>query len=189
MISRRSLLAGSAAFAAGLFAAEAGAAPMLTDDGLYSEPWFVESFLILAEDLEGAAARGKRFAVMWGLKGCPACRETHLVNFADPEIAGFIRDRFDILQLNIVGAREVTDFDGERLTEKRMAEKYAVRGTPTVQFFPPAVQGVATRAPREREVFRLEGYVQPKDFRTLFAFVADKGYERGTLQDYRRAAG
>jgi thioredoxin-related protein len=189
MISRRTLLARSAGLAAGLVAARVEAAPVLTDDGLYSEPWFLESFLILSEDLEAAAARGKRFAVMWELKGCPFCRDTHLVNFADPTVAGFIKDRFEILQLNIIGGREVMDFDGERLSEKRMAEKYRVRGTPTVQFFPPAVQGVATRAPREREVFRLEGYVQPKDFRTLFAFVADKGYERGTLQDYRRAAG
>jgi thioredoxin-related protein len=189
MISRRRLLARSAGLAAGLLATRANADPVLTDDGLYSEPWFLESFLILAEDLEAAAARGKRFAVMWGLKGCPLCRDTHVVNFADPAIASFIKDRFEILQLNIIGDREVTDFDGERLSEKRMAEKYGVRGTPTVQFFPDATAGLQSRAPREREVFRMQGYLQPKDFRTMFAFVADRGYERGTLRDYLKAAG
>jgi hypothetical protein len=35
----------------------------------------------------------------------------------------------------------------------------------------------------------MQGYLQPKDFRTMFAFVADKGYERGTLRDYLKAAG
>src|SRR5215213_345261 len=109
MISRRTLLARSAGLAAGLAAARVDAAPVLTDDGLYSEPWFLESFLILAEDLEAAAARGKRFAVIWELKGCPFCRDTHLVNFADPTVAGFIKDRFEILQLNIIGGREVVD--------------------------------------------------------------------------------
>src|SRR5215207_75896 len=148
MISRRRLLVAIAALAGSVVAARARAAPVLTDDGLYSEPWFLESFLILSEDLEGAAARGKRFAVMWELKGCPFCRETHLVNFADPTVAGFIRDRFEILQLNIVGGREVLDFDGERLSEKRMAAKYRVRGTPTVQFFPDAGAGLESRARR-----------------------------------------
>ena len=147
MISRRTLLARSAGLAAGLAAARVDAAPVLTDDGLYSEPWFLESFLILAEDLEAAAARGKRFAVMWELKGCPFCRDTHLVNFADPTVAGFIKDRFEILQLNIIGGREVVDFDGERLSEKGMAAKYRVRGTPTVQFFPDAGAGLESRAP------------------------------------------
>ena len=118
MISRRTLLARSAGLAAGLLAARVDAAPVLTDDGLYSEPWFLESFLILAEDLEAAAAKGKRFAVMWELKGCPFCRDTHLVNFADPTVAGFIKDRFEILQLNILGGREVVDFDGERLSDE-----------------------------------------------------------------------
>src|SRR5215207_1000995 len=107
MISRRRLLVANAVLAAAVVAARARAAPALTDDGLYSEPWFLESFLILSEDLEAAAARGKRFAVMWELKGCPFCRDTHLVNFADPMVAGFIKDRFEILQLNIVGGREV----------------------------------------------------------------------------------
>jgi thioredoxin-related protein len=190
MISRRTLLARSAGLAAGLvIAPRVDAAPVLTDDGLYSEPWFLESFLILAEDLEAAAARGKRFAVMWELKGCPFCRDTHLVNFADPTVAGFIKDRFEILQLNIVGGREVVDFDGERLPEKGMAAKYRVRGTPTVQFFPDAGAGLESRAPAEREVFRMQGYLQPKDFRTMFAFVADKGYERGTLRDYLKTQG
>jgi thiol-disulfide isomerase/thioredoxin len=145
------LLAGSAALGGGLAAARAGAEPILTDDGLYTQPWFLESFLILSEDLDGAAAKAKRFAVMWDLKGCPYCKKTHLVNFADPEIAGFVKARFEILLLNIVGAREVTDFDGETLPEKRLAERYGIRGTPTVQFFPAASAGLAAKAPRDRE--------------------------------------
>ena len=41
-----------------------------------------------------------------------------------------LADRFELLQLNIIGAREVTDFDGQRLTEKEFARKYGVRATP-----------------------------------------------------------
>src|SRR6478672_8776652 len=119
MIGRRNLLMGAASFAALLGSRARAEQPILTDDGLYRQPWFLESFLELADDLEAAAASGKRFAIMWELRGCPYCRETHLMNFAKPEIENFVRQRFDILQLNIIGAREVTDFDGEKMSEKR----------------------------------------------------------------------
>src|SRR5262245_49848095 len=118
MLSRRNFLAASLTGAV-MAHDRAHAAAVLTDDGLYTQPWFLESFLELADDLTGAAGKNKRFAIMWELRGCPYCKQIHLVNFAQPEIESFIKDRFEILQLNIVGSREVTDFDGEKLPEKR----------------------------------------------------------------------
>jgi thioredoxin-related protein len=165
----------------------AGAEAVLTDDGLYRQPWFLETFLELADDLQGASEKGKRFAVMWELKGCPYCKQTHLVNFARPEIEAYIKERFEILQLNIIGLREVTDFDGEKLTEKRMAEKYGVRYTPTLQFFAESKDGLAARKPRDREVARVQGYQQPHDFLGTFRFVAERGYQRGSLGDFLKA--
>ena len=105
------------------------------DDGLYKQSWFLESFLDLADDLAGARKEGKRFAIMWELRGCPYCKETHLVNFAQPRISDYVRANFEVLQLNIIGSRKVTDFDGQELSEKQMAAKYGVRFTPTFQFF------------------------------------------------------
>ncbi|KQQ14201.1 thioredoxin [Methylobacterium sp. Leaf123] len=188
MSNRRRFLAG--VLALGL-TRPAGAEPMLEpilgDDGLYRQPWFLESFLDLPDDLKAAQARGKRLAVLWELKGCPYCKEMHLVNFANAEASAFVRDRFEILQLNIIGAREVTDFDGERLSEKRFAEKYGIRFTPTLQFF--AGAALAGKRPREREVLRMQGYVAPEDFRRTFAFVAERGYERTSLREYLRSSG
>jgi thioredoxin-related protein len=189
MLSRRSVLIGAGAAGAGVLARGAGAEAIRTDDGLYRQPWFLDSFLELGPDLDEAAAKGKRFAVMWELRGCPACRQTHLVNFAQPEIERFIQERFEILQLNILGLREVTDFDGEKLPEKRFAEKYGVRATPTFQFFPERSERLASKAPLEREVARAQGYLAPKAFRRLFAYVADKAYEQGTLEAYLKAEG
>ena len=121
MLSRRLFLAGSAAGGLGLCHSDmALAEAVMTDDGFYREPWFLESFLELADDLAAASENKKRLAIMWELRGCPYCRETHLVNFARPEIADYIQQRFEILQLNIIGSREVTDFDGEKLTEKKI---------------------------------------------------------------------
>ena len=190
MPSRRAFLMGilGAATAAGGFRAHADA--ILTDDGLYRQPWFLDSFLELPDDLDGAADKGKRLAVIWELRGCPYCRKTHLVNFVRPDIAHYIQERFEILQLNIIGAREVTDFDGEKLSEKRLAQKYEVRFTPTLQFFPDRSAGLAGSAPRGREVARAQGYLEPNDFKALFRFVAERSYETGSFDDYlRRSAG
>jgi thioredoxin-related protein len=189
MVSRRAFLRSSALGVALLpLPAPARAQPTLGDDGLYHEPWFLESLLELADDLDGAAAQGKRFAIMWELRGCPYCRNTHVINFAKPEIADFVKAHFDILQLNIIGAREVVDFDGVKLPEKRLAEKYGVRFTPTFQFFPERSAGLASREPRAREVTRAQGYLPPDDFLAMFKFVTERAYERGPLPDYLRGS-
>jgi thioredoxin-related protein len=188
MVSRRAFLAGSAGTAASVhLAGLARAEPKLTDDGLHYQPWFLESLLELADDLDAAAEAGKRFAIMWELRGCPYCRDTHVINFAKPEIVEFVKTRFDILQLNIIGAREVVDFDGEKLPEKRLAEKYGVRFTPTFQFFAERSDGLKARKPREREVARVQGYLVPDNFFAMFRFVSERAYERESLPDYMRA--
>ena len=131
MIGRRNLLVGAASFVALVASRARAEQPILTDDGLYKQPWFLESFLDLADDLEGARKEGKRFVIMWELKGCPYCKETHFVNFAQARIADYVKTNFEVLQLNIIGSRKVTDFDGAELSEKELAAKYGVRFTPT----------------------------------------------------------
>ena len=160
----------------------------MTDDGFYREPWFLESFLELADDLTAASENKKRFAVMWELRGCPYCRETHLVNFARPDIEGYVKANFEVLQLNIIGQRKVTDFDGKEISEKALAAKYGVRFTPTFQFFPESAAGLAEKEPEKREVARAPGYLRPDDFLALFRFVREKGYETRSFRDYLRAA-
>ena len=184
MLSRRLFVAGCAGSVLTAPVPDAWAAAVLTEDGLYTQPWFLESFLELADDLQGATDKGKRLAIMWELRGCPYCKQTHLVNFAKPEIENYIKDRFEILQLNIVGSREVTDFDGEKLPEKGIAGKYGVRYTPTIQFFPEQPAGLAARKPQDREVTRALGYQEPQQFLATFRYVAERGYEKGSLRDY-----
>ncbi len=189
MVSRRSVIAGmSAGLAAGLVS-PVRAAAVLGDDGLYTQPWFLQSLLELADDLAAATDARKRFVIMWELRGCPYCKDTHLINFADPQIESYVKDRFDILQLNIVGAREVTDFDGEKLPEKRLAEKYGVRFTPTFMFFPEEVAGLPARKPRDREVARAQGYMAPKSFHAMFRYVAERAYEKQSLHEFLKTNG
>lgn len=191
MFNRRDLLktAGAAALAGGLSPLPLARAsePVLTEDGLYRQPWFLDSFLELQDDLDTSALNGKRLAIMWELKGCPYCKETHFVNFADPEISGFIQERFDILQLNIIGARSVLDFDGEELSEKDLAQKYGLRFTPSFQFFPLESEGLAEKEPREREVARMQGYMKPEHFYAMFRYVDAGAYKTQSFRDYLKA--
>jgi thioredoxin-related protein len=186
LINRRSLFLGAAAGAAALLPARADEGPILTADGLYREPWFLQSFLNLGDDLETARAEGKRFAVMWELKGCPYCKETHFVNFADPRITDYIKANFEITQLNIIGSLKVTDIDGTELREKELAAKYGVRYTPTFQFFGEDIARLKTLPPQEREVARIPGYLRPDDFLGVFRYVREKGYEKGRLRDFMK---
>lgn len=189
MIDRRQVLTGAAALTMLGAAKPARAAPMLDESGLYQLPWFLDSFLVLADDLAQATAEGKRFAILWGLRNCPYCKVLHTVNFADPAIERYIHDNFVIVHLNIIGAREVTDFDGQKLGEKAFAEKYAVRATPALQFFPESADGLAAREPQAREAARMPGYMKPEPFLALFRFVKEKGYAAGSFDDWLKKQG
>lgn len=157
---------------------------ILTEDGLYSEPWFLESFLELQNDRLEANQNGKHFAIMWELKGCPYCKETHFVNFADKKINQYVQDNFEVLQLNYIGSRIVTDFDGEELSEKALARKYGVRFTPTFQFFPKGDHELASLKPKEREAVRFPGYMKPKHFNEMFKYVKQEEYLDKSFRKY-----
>jgi thioredoxin-related protein len=188
MIRRRNLLIGAASFVA-LAASRARAEqPILTDDGLYKQSWFLESFLELADDVEAARKEGKRFVVMWELKGCPYCKETHFVNFAQARVADYVKANFEVLQLNIIGSRKVTDFDGAVLSEKELAAKYGVRFTPTFQFFGENAAALKTLPPDKREVARSPGYMRPDDFLAMFRYVREKAYESKSIREYLKAS-
>jgi thioredoxin-related protein len=160
----------------------ASAAGKLGDDGLYQMDWYLESFLDLSEDLAAATAKGKRFAILWGLKGCPACKRMHQVHLQDPKIEAYIRDNFDVLHLNHIGARDVTDFDGTKRGEKAFGDAYGIRFTPTIQFFPEQVAAKATG--QSREVARMPGLLEPAEFLAMFRYVREKGYETAPFPDW-----
>lgn len=167
--------------------AQARIEPVPLDEGRYTQSWFLNSFLTLKDDLADAAAQNKRFAVLWDQRGCPYCQEMHRVNFADPAVNKFIRERFVILQLDLFGSREVTDFDGKPMTEKELARRYAIAFTPTIQFLPAEVAAVEGRSGRALEVARMPGYFRPGHFEAMFAFVHERAYERGSFQAYLKS--
>ncbi|MCB1417139.1 MAG: thioredoxin family protein, partial [Nitratireductor sp.] len=147
----------------------------LNDDGLHVQPWFMETFLDLAEDKAEAEAQGRHFAVLFEQRGCPYCREMHQVNFARDDIADYVKANFGILQLNMWGAREVTDFDGEAMEERDLARKWNVNFTPTIVFLRKDGSGTAS----QMEVLRMPGYFKPFHFISMFEYVAEAKYDGG----------
>src|SRR4051812_15685236 len=119
LLTRRTVLISAAAtLAARAVRAQDRIEPLLLEDGRYTQPWFLNSFLDLKEDLAESAEHGKRLALLWDQRGCPYCQEMHKVNLADPQVNAYIRDHFNVVQLDLFGSREVTDFDGSAMAEK-----------------------------------------------------------------------
>lgn len=195
MLTRRRLISVSAAIAFVFAIAGAGAAlaqekghqAVLGEDGLHIQTWFLDSFLDLKEDLAETASQGKRLAIIWEQRGCPYCRETHRVNFADPIIAGYIKKHFNVIQMNMWGDREVTDFDGKKISEKKLARRNRVVYTPTIQFFPATVAEVAGKKGLDAEVMRMPGYFKKFHFQSMFEYVFTNGYEKSPFQRWLQA--
>lgn len=154
-----------------------GATAEMTPDGLHAESWFLQSFLDLKEDRQEAADKGKSLAIIWEQKGCPYCRETHLVNFAVPEVRDYIRKHFLVLQINMRGAREVTDFSGTVQSEAALARKLGIRFTPTVTFYAPGMGDDAKTA-------RMTGYFRPYHFLMGFMYVHEKAYTKESFKAF-----
>ncbi len=61
------------------------------------------------------------------LSSCPYCKEIYFVIFAREDIGAFAPEHFVWVQLGCIGAREVTDFDGEVMSEKALRANSGIR--------------------------------------------------------------
>ena len=152
--------------------------PLRAEDGLYHQSWFVNSFLDLKEDAAEAHAAGKRFAVVFEQRGCIYCTRMHTKVLAQKYINDYVRENFEIVQLDLWGAREVTDFDGNRLPENKLAERWGVLFTPTVVFFKDDLGSRAGQWGPPLEVARMSLGVEADTFYDLFVWIRTKTYER-----------
>jgi len=162
--------------------------PEKNEDGVYTQPWFLESFLDLREDINESKKQGKYLVILWEQRGCPYCEETHVVNLRVPEIVTYIKNHFNVLQLNLWGDREVIDVDGEVTTKKKLAKKYRIQFTPTMQFFEKEQSSNSNGSPQKEEIWRIMGYWKPFHFLNTFVYIQEKGYiEQPSFQRWLQA--
>lgn len=147
------------------------------EDGLHIQPFFADTFLELSEDLAEANAEGKDLMIIWEQYGCPYCREMHEVNFEREDIPAYIEEHYLVIQLNMWGSREVTDFDGEAMEERDLARKWFVNFTPTTMFFVQEDPDAPPQSMREAMVFMLPGYFKPFHHMSSLEYVATDGYK------------
>jgi len=166
-----------------LLAAPLGAAE-LGDDGLHKADWMRDTFKDLAEDLADANAEGKRLALIFEQRGCVYCRKMHEEVFSRPELASYIRDNFFVVQLNLHGDIEVTDFDGDVLSEKALARKWGLLFTPTILFI--AEEVPSGQSATEAAVAMMPGAFSLGTTLDLFTWVNEKRYLLDNSEDFQR---
>ena len=149
----------------------------LGDDGLHKPAWLRETFKDLRDDLAEANAEGKRLLITFEQRGCIYCTKMHEEVFTDPEIEALIREHYFVVQMNLFGDVEVTDFDGTVMTEKDTAMKWGVMFTPTLIFLPEEVPEGATAA--RASVAMMPGAFGKGTTRALLIWVRDHGYDKG----------
>jgi len=149
----------------------------LGDDGLHKPTWLRNTFKDLREDLADANAEGKRLMVIVEQRGCIYCTKMHEEVFPDPEIDALIRNSFFVVQMNLFGDVEVTDFDGTVLPEKDMARRWGIVFTPTMMFFPEAVPEGQTA--QLAAIVAMPGAFGKGTTSALLTWIRDKEYLTG----------
>ncbi len=154
------------------------------DDGLHKQPWMRDTFKDLREDLAEANAEGKRLVLFFEQRGCIYCKKMHEEVFVDPEVSDYIDENFFVVQLNLHGDIEITDLDGESLSEKDAARKWRVLFTPNIVFLPEEV-------PEDTSAIEASVAVMPGAFSKgttldMFTWVNEKRYELDNGEDFQR---
>ncbi|MDW3117091.1 MAG: thioredoxin family protein [Roseovarius pacificus] len=156
----------------------------LGDDGLHKEDWMRETFLDLREDLAEAGAEGKRMALMIEQRGCIYCKKMHEEVYPQEDIAAYIRENYFVVQLNLHGDREVTDLDGESMSEKDLLRKWGILFTPTVIYLPEEVE--EDKSAKDAAVAIMPGAFSKSTALDMYVWVNEKRYEMENGEDFQR---
>ena len=136
--------------------------------------WFKDSFLNLREDIAEAKSRQKRVMLLFTQDKCPYCNALVERNLAQKEIEQRMRERFEVIAINLWGDREVIALDGTKHTEKSFSTALRVQFTPTLLFFDETGQ----------MILRLNGYLPPVRFKTALEYVAQSKEKEISYRDY-----
>jgi thioredoxin-related protein len=153
------------------------------DDGLHKTDWMRETFKDLREDLAEANAEGKRLILIVEQRGCVYCTEMHEKVFPREDIASYLRENYFVVQMNLHGSIEMTDFDDDVRQERDMTRKWRLMFTPTMMFFPEEVPEGMT-AP-EAAVVVMPGAFYADTLINLLTWVNEKRYENEN-EDFQR---
>ena len=156
----------------------------LGDDGLHKTRWMQDTFKDLREDLSEANSEGKRLVLFFEQIGCIYCTKMHKEVFSKENVSNYIEENFFVVQLNLHGDIEVTDFDGEVLAEKDIARKWGILFTPSVIFLPPQVKKDVSA--QQAAVAMMPGAFSAWTTMDLFTWVQEERYLLDNGEDFQR---
>ncbi|OIQ33473.1 MAG: thioredoxin [Alphaproteobacteria bacterium MedPE-SWcel] len=151
-----------------------GALAEVGDDGLHKAPWMRETFKDLREDLAEANSEGKTLMLLIEQRGCIYCKKMHEDVFVIPSIRQMLEDNYFVVQINMFGDVEVTDFDGQALPEKDMVKRWGALFTPSLYFFDAEVEQGQTAA--EAAVAMMPGAFGRWTTFNLLNWILERGY-------------
>ncbi|SFN65616.1 Thioredoxin-related protein [Roseovarius lutimaris] len=156
----------------------------LGDDGLHKTDWMRETFKDLREDLDEANAEGKRLMILIEQRGCIYCERMHRDVFPLPVIDSYIRENFFVVQLDLYGAAELIDFDGEELSQRDAMRKWGMMFTPSILFMPQEVPEGKTAA--QAAVAVMPGAFEAGTTLDLLTWVNEERYALDSEEDFQR---
>ncbi|CAA6818973.1 MAG: Thioredoxin [uncultured Thiotrichaceae bacterium] len=142
--------------------------------------WFSMSFLNLQEDLASANKAGKKgLIVYFGQKDCGYCKALLEINWGkEQDIVDYTRKHFEVVAIDIWGSREITNIDGNHMTEREFAEQEETDFTPTLIFY----------TNDGKESLRLRGFHPPYQMQAAMEYIAEGFHEKETLATYMERA-
>ena len=117
-------------------------------------------------------------------RGCIYCTKMHDEVFPTEPIHSYIMDNFFVVQMNIYGDTEVTDLDGDVLTEKQAAQKWGMLFTPSILFLPQEVPDGQNAA--EAAVTIMPGAFGKGTTLDMLTWVAEERYALDNGEDFQR---
>ncbi|MHB1213484.1 MAG: thioredoxin family protein [Thiobacillus sp.] len=136
--------------------------------------WFKDSFLNLKEDIDEARQSGKRVILMFTQNGCPYCAALVERSLSQREIEATMKEKFDVIAVNLWGDRPVVGLDGKSYTEKTYSAALKIQFTPSLLFFDET----------GKTVLRLNGYVPPTRLQAALDWVGGRQERKIAFRDF-----
>lgn len=128
--------------------------------------WFKTTFMDFAEDIEDATDEDRHVMIYFHQNACPYCAKLVEDNFHDKELVAKLHKDFDVIETNMWGDRDLTDWTGKEFTEKEFSAFMKVQFTPTILFL--NAQGDI--------VLRLNGYQSIEKMHATLDYISNKIY-------------
>lgn len=153
--------------------------PLVFDDtplkeGLSLPSWFKLSFLDLRDDLAEAQRENRGLIVYFGRHDCPYCKALLEKNWGREDIKAYTQRYFDVVAIDVLGYRQLTDPSGKEMSEKTYAVSQKANFTPTLHIYDR----------RGKLAYKLTGYRPPYHFKAVLEYVADNHHQQEKFSEY-----